>query len=143
MRRGFTLLEVLVASTVMAFAVVGLLSLINTSLRNASRVSDYDRAALIAKRKMDELLLDPKLPKLTVLEGVFDPNAGGSLQGGWRARVQPFEMPPNPGPNTWFLEQIQLEVWWMNGAARKTLAIEAFKRATLTGEDVQNGLVPK
>ena len=36
-RRGFTLLEVLVASLIMAIAVAGLLSNLSTSLRNADR----------------------------------------------------------------------------------------------------------
>ncbi len=63
--RGFTLLEMLVATLIMGIAVVALLSNISTSLRHASRVTDNDRAALAAKRKMDELLLDTRFsPRL-------------------------------------------------------------------------------
>ena len=53
--RGFTLLEVMVATTIMAIAVVGLLSSLSASLRNAARLTDNDRSALLARRKMDEL----------------------------------------------------------------------------------------
>ena len=59
---GFTLLEVLVATMIMAIAVVGLLGNLHTSLRNTDKLADYDRAALFAQHKMDELLLEPGLP---------------------------------------------------------------------------------
>ncbi len=57
-RRGFTLLEVMVASLIMGIAVAGVLSGLAGAARNASRLTDYDRATLVAKQKMDELLLD-------------------------------------------------------------------------------------
>ena len=59
-RAGFTLLEVLVATTIMAIAVSGLLASLSTSLRVASRLTDYDRATLLAREKMDELLVNEK-----------------------------------------------------------------------------------
>ena len=43
-RRGFTLLEVMVATTIMGIAVVTLLSALSTSVRNATRLTDYVRA---------------------------------------------------------------------------------------------------
>ena len=89
--RGFTLLEVLVATLIMAVAVTGLLSALSTSLRTASRLTDYDRAGLLARQKMDELLLANKLPKLAPFEGTWDPALTGGLKMGWRARVSPFE----------------------------------------------------
>lgn len=95
-RRGFTLLEVMVATTIMGLAVVGLLSGISQSLRNADRVTEYDRAALLARSKMDELLLNYQLPKNTVISGEFPPPVVGGKQGGWRAKITPFEVPPNP-----------------------------------------------
>lgn len=128
--RGFTLLEMLVATLIMGVAVVGLLSSISTSLRNAGRLTDYDRAALAAKRKMDELLLDSRLPKLAVIEGRFDPATEG-MEGGWRARLAPFEMPPRAGPGTAILERLELEIWWMSGERRRSLTLEGFRRSVI------------
>jgi len=134
-RRGFTLLEVLVATAIMATAVVALLGNLSTSLSNASRLSDYDRAVLLARRTMDELLLQPNLPRMSVLEGVYDAAATG-VRGGWRARLALFERPPGSAPGTPALERIELEVWWEGAAGRRTLALEAFRRTVLRPEDL-------
>ncbi len=137
-RRGFTLLEVLVATVIMATAVVALLSNLSTSLNNAARLTEYDRAALLARRTMDELLLQPNLPKLTAIEGNFDPESTGT-QGGWRALVTPFERLPQAAPGTMALDRIELEVWWMSGGQRRTLSLEAFRTVVLRPEDLALG----
>ena len=49
----------LVATLIMGMAVVGLLSAISTSMRNAARLTDYDRVAMLARAQMDALLLEP------------------------------------------------------------------------------------
>ena len=46
---GFSLLEVIVATALMGLTVVGLLSLTTQSLSNASRIREYDRAAMLAR----------------------------------------------------------------------------------------------
>src|SRR5258708_5327142 len=97
-RRGFTLLEVLVATTIMGVAVVTLMSGLSISVRNASRLTDYDRAALIGRAKMDSLLADPKLPLNDVIEDKIDPVMLGGARGGWRARLTPFEIPEGAPP---------------------------------------------
>ncbi len=135
-RRGFTLLEVLVATVIMAIAITGLMSAISTSLRSAARLTDYDRAVMFARQKMDELLIAAKVPKLTPFEGTWDESITGGLPIYWRARLSPFEMPPNPGPGAPFLERIQLEVWWMNGDKRRSFALEGFRRSILAPEDM-------
>jgi general secretion pathway protein I len=138
--RGFTLLEVLVASTLMAIAVVGLLGSLRTSLGNASRVTDYDRAVGLARRQMDTLLALRPLPKGVPMEGEFPVQETGGVPLGWRARVTPFEssadpgMPPQPGMR--ILERIELEVWWNRGEARRTLNVEAYRPAIATPADV-------
>jgi general secretion pathway protein I len=133
-RRGFTLLEVLVATTIMAIAVVGLLSALSASMRNAARLTDYDRAALVARRKMDQLLLDQSLARFAVVEGAWDRAAAG-VEGGWRARVTPFETPPRAGAGSLVLDRIELEVWWMSGERRRSFTLEGFRRGILRREE--------
>jgi general secretion pathway protein I len=127
-RRGFTLLEVLVATTIMGVAVVTLLSALSTSVRNATRLTDYDRAALLARAKMDALLVDPALPKQTVLDLPLDAALLGGAKGGWRAQVTPFEQGPGDRPG---LERIQLEIWWMSGTQRRSFGLDGFRRTVL------------
>jgi general secretion pathway protein I len=135
-QRGFTLLEVLVATLIMGIAVVGLLSAISGSTRSAARLTDHDRAALLARTKMEDLLVNRLPPSVGILQGPFDPALMGGLQGGWRARFSLFEMPPAPGPGTLVLERVELEVWWMSGEQRRTFALEGFRSKPLRPEDV-------
>jgi general secretion pathway protein I len=135
-QRGFTLLEVIVASVIVAIAVAGVLSALSSSMRNAARLTDYDRSAMLARRKMDELLVERKLPKFVQLEGRWDPALTNNRESGWNARIQPWEMPPNAGLNAPVLDRIELEVWWMEGGRRRTFSLEAFRRGQLSATDL-------
>ncbi|MCC7176623.1 MAG: type II secretion system protein [Bryobacterales bacterium] len=128
--RGFTLLEMLVATAVMGLAVVGLLSNISTSLQHAARLTEYDRAALIARRTMDELLLDSRMPYAIPVERRFEPSRTG-MEGGWRAVLSRFEAPPLTPPGTPVLDRLELEVWWMSGARRRSISLEGFRRGVV------------
>ncbi len=130
-RRGFTLLEMLVATAIMGIAVVGLMANLSASLRNAARLTDYDRAALLAHEKMDELLIDPQLPKVAILQGVFDRTLTGDTEAGWSARLTPFELPPNALPGSDILERLELQVWWGPERNRRTLALEGYRRGVI------------
>ncbi|MBI1896125.1 MAG: type II secretion system protein [Acidobacteria bacterium] len=133
-RRGFTLLEVLVATVIMAIAVGGLLSSLSTSMRNASRLTAYDRAAMLARHKMDELLATRPLPMMATIEGQWP-----EMEAGWRARMTPFDFPPGAGPQTPVLERIELEVWWMQGREHRTFTLDAFRRSPLTEKAIAAG----
>lgn len=124
-RRGFTLLEVLVATLIMGIAVAGTLSGIAAAARNATRLTQYDRATLLAKQKMDELLLDTSFTG--VRDGIFNPAQTGGVNIGWHANVAAFESGPGPG----ILDRVELEIWWMDGATRRVFALEGYRRARL------------
>jgi len=135
--RGFTLLEVMVATVIMAAAVIGLMGDITASMRNAERVTNRDRAALLARSKMDELLTNPLLPLDTPIHGEFDPSLTGGVPGGWTARLTRFEMPPNAAPNQQSLDRISLEIWWMANNERRTFSLSGYRAHVLRPEDFQ------
>jgi general secretion pathway protein I len=132
---GFTLLEVLVATAIMGIAVAGVLNGLATSARNAARLTAYDRATLLAKSKMDELIANQKIPRKIPVEGTFDPAMAGAAAG-WRAVVTPFETAPGAGPGMWVLDRIQLEIWWMDGPIRHAFSLEAYRRGLLQPGDL-------
>lgn len=134
-QRGFTLLEVLVATLIMGIAISGVLGALSASSRNAARLSDYDRATLLAKSKMDELLADQNAPRRVPMLGNFDPSLTNGNQAGWRAVVAPYEAAPGAGAGMWVVDRVELEVWWITGDARHTFALEGFRRSMLRPDD--------
>jgi prepilin-type N-terminal cleavage/methylation domain-containing protein len=137
---GFTLLEVLVATLIMGIAVAGILGGLSASARNAARLTDYDRATLLAKSKMDELLADQKIPRRIPMEGVFAPALAGGVTAGWRARITPFENAPGAGPGRWVLDRVELQIWWFTGPVdsptRHEYTLEGFRRGMLQPGDM-------
>lgn len=136
-RRGFTLLEVLVATAIMGVAIAGIMSGLAQSTRNAARLIQYDRAALLAQQKMDELLADDSLPRTAPVGGLFPPAQTAGLQAGWRARVSPFEtLSGRLGFGGWVVDRIELEIWWMDGGVRRSFSLEGYRRGILRPEDL-------
>jgi general secretion pathway protein I len=130
-QRGFTLLEVLVATVIMGVAVTGLLSALSAAARNAAHLTGYDRMTLLAKSKMDELLVNQSLQRNIPFSGTFDPALAGGSTAGWTAVVTPFEKAPGAGVGQWVLERIALEIWWMDGSTRRAFSLEGFRRSIL------------
>ncbi len=108
-KRGFTLLEVLVATLVMAIAVAGLMGAISTSIRNAARLTDHDRGVQLGHQKMDELMIATGLQKGVPFQGTWGPEVTGGSEIGWVARLTPVELPKSPGVGRPFVERIELE----------------------------------
>lgn len=136
--KGFTLLEVLVATLIMGIAVAGVMNGLAGATRNAARLTDYDRATLLAKQKMDELLMDRSAPRNTRMAGEFDPSQAPG-KAGWAAMVTPFEAVPGAGPGMWAADRVELEVWWLTGPltapTRHTFSLEGFRRGVLQAGD--------
>lgn len=136
-KRGFTLLEMIVASTVMAIAVVGLLSGIAGATRNAVRLRDYERVVQLARMQMDFLLADRTV--LGPRSGNFDAQQTGGMAAGWQSRVSPSQMPPNPAQGQPVLDRIELQIWWMQGEQRRTFTLDAYRTRFLSGNSSDPG----
>jgi len=130
-QRGFTLLEVLVATAIMGIAVAGILSALAASSRNVVRLTQADRAVILARTKMDELLVNDGLPRRAFFEGQFSPAEAGAMPAGWRALVTPIEANPGMVDLNWVIDRIELEIWWMDGATRHSFSLEGYRRTLL------------
>lgn len=124
-RRGFTLLEMLVASAIMAVALVGLMAGLSGATRNAARLRDYDRVVQLARLRMNDVLADDQAAGS--LGGTFPPDLVGGMQAGWTAVVQKVQEGPDPVVGNFALDRVQLQVWWMNGDKRRTFALEGYR----------------
>jgi len=135
-RAGFTLLEVLVATVIMGIAVAGLIAGLSQSVKNASRLTDYDRAAMLARTKMNDLLLDVNLPFDGTVEGLFGADQSGGIPSGWRASLRPFDVPPRAQPGTVILQRVALELWWQpSSGTRRAIQLESYRRMTIPRPD--------
>ncbi|HEY2844052.1 MAG TPA: type II secretion system protein [Bryobacteraceae bacterium] len=130
-QRGFTLLEALVATMIMGIAVAGILDALAASSRNVSRLTQSDRAVLLARTKMDELLVSDSLPRNQFVEGVFSAAEAGAVSAGWRARVTPIEAAPGAVDFNWVIDRVELEIWWYDGGTRRSFSLEGYRRSLL------------
>jgi len=130
-QRGFTLLEALVATMIMGVAVAGIMDALAASTRNVTRLTQADRAVLLARTKMDELLANDTLPRKTFMDGQFSAAQSGTMTGGWRARVTPIEAAPEASDLNFVIDRIELEIWWMDGSTRRSFSLEGYRRALL------------
>jgi len=138
-KRGFTLLEMIVATTIMGIAVVGLLGALSTATRNAARLQDYDRAVQLGRVRMNELILDRSLPLNAMVSGIFDPSQTGGVEAGWRGRLSLFELPPRPAVGETAIDRLELEIWWVSGPGRRTFTLDAYRSRTIKPEDLAPG----
>lgn len=126
----------LVASTIMAIAIVGLLSGIGGATHNAARLRDYDRVVQLARLRMNELMADVTLPRDQVLSGTFDPRLTGGLEVGWQARLTTAEMPPTPATGQPCLQRIELQIGWMAGDQKRSFTLDSYRSHILRPGDL-------
>jgi general secretion pathway protein I len=85
-RAGFTLIEVLVALTIVAFAFVALLGLHNRNLAMVARDQDLTDSLLLARQLITEMEVDEKWPDLGVRQSEY----AGFV---WERDVEETELP--------------------------------------------------
>jgi prepilin-type N-terminal cleavage/methylation domain-containing protein len=118
-RRGFTLLEVLVAVSIIGIAIVVILQLFSANLRNISDSSDYVEAATRAEVKMRETLDNDSLLEKSYSEITND---------GYRMDVAVTETLKERTENLQVrLFEIALTVHWTKGAKEKSMTLKSMK----------------
>lgn len=132
-RRGFTLIELLVATAILGIAVAALLGALSDSLRASVRVSEYDKSTLLAKQKMEELLVDSRFPRFQLVQGKFSETSG------WSARRAPWDYSRPAGVGASVIDRTEMEVWWMSGSNRRSIKLEGYRRGILQPEDFAGG----
>ncbi len=110
------------ATLIMGIAVVGVLSALSTSMRAASRLTAYDRAVMLGRSKMDELLIDKTIPFGASVEGAFDDRTG------WSAHFTPYVVKQGSPPGSPVLERVELEIWWTTNGDRQTFPLDGYRR---------------
>jgi prepilin-type N-terminal cleavage/methylation domain-containing protein len=108
--KGFTLLEVLVAVTIVGLGVVAVLQVFSLGLRLGARSTTSTEAVTYGARVMDELLARKKL---------FEGSDSGTLgaAGRWRSQVQALR-DSSPSLNlssNWELKEVAVEMTVMEG----------------------------
>lgn len=114
MKRGFTLLETLVAVAVLGTAVAAATGVLSTSLRNVGRSEDYQRAVLLARAQMNELLALPSWRNGQAWRGEW----GANFQ--WTARAE--RVPQRAGDRD--LMRLVLIGIWKTSRGERTLELE-------------------
>ncbi len=118
-RRGFTLLEILVALVILGTAVVIVLQLFSSGLRSIHASEDLALASLQAEAKMQEILEDPALDEKTSTD---------TTDSGYRFDVAVTEALKERTENlTIKTLQVDLTVRWMTGSRERSLTLRSLK----------------
>jgi type II secretion system protein I len=106
--RGFTLLEVMVAVTIMSMVLVTLIGLKNSSMQDVALAEHITTATMLAKAKMLETI---KSGKLDPVEEDGEYPAGENLmEYTWKRTISKI-----PVPNGSFLTEIRVATLWKEG----------------------------
>jgi type II secretory pathway pseudopilin PulG len=119
---GISLLEVLMAISLLGISFATIFSGLSAALRTTDRLDRFDQANDFAARTLSELVLDPSLAAGQV-------RSGASPSGiGWQATTQLVDTRPLSGPdNPAQLVRITLEVFWRTRSGRQSLTLETLK----------------
>jgi type II secretory pathway pseudopilin PulG len=117
-----SLLEVLMAISLLGVSFVTIFSGLSAALRATGRLDAFDRGNEFATQKLNELFLDPTF-------GADQMRYGTSPSGiEWEARTELLNQRPLPGSQkSAQLVRINLEVSWRTRSGRQSLSLESLK----------------
>ena len=119
---GFTLLEVVVAMTIVGIGVVTLLEIFSTGLRLGSRSSATTEAMTYGRQAMDEILLRRKIE-----EGA--PQGSLNERARWKLGIEPVREPPDTLSlsSAWELKEITLDMRVTNAGRDRPVELRTYR----------------
>jgi general secretion pathway protein I len=119
--RGFTLIETLVAISLLAISLVIILQLFSGGLKSSRLSDEYTRGIFHAREKMDEILLAGELT-----EGIINGEFGDGFK--WKAEALRFSIEESSDIKLPFQAfNIKVDVTWDAGGQEKRFTISAMK----------------
>lgn len=119
--RGFTLVETLVAISILAISMVVLMQLFSGGLKSSRLSDEYTRGIFHAREKMDEILLAQDLTQGAI---------GGEFEDGfrWKAEAVQIDIAEAKGVRLPFRTfTITVDVTWDAGGGEKHFTVSAVK----------------
>jgi prepilin-type N-terminal cleavage/methylation domain-containing protein len=106
--QGFSLMEVLVAITIVGIVYATLFSLMSTSLKNIGRIEEHEKLTRLGQLKLNELVLSVNQGKIpAVSSGQFDDKYS------WKFHIEPVRFGEILNiPRDYALATIRLSVFW-------------------------------
>ena len=121
--RGFSLLEVLVAFTILAMLLGALFQVFSSGLRAARAGDSYTRATVIAQSRLAALGVEYPLQ-----EGTFSGSVDDTFH--WRVIVRPYVDDQLPaGSGVPLPLSVDVEIFWEEGGGARSLSLTSMRLA--------------
>jgi prepilin-type N-terminal cleavage/methylation domain-containing protein len=121
-KRGFTLIEVMVAAAVLGITATALFGLFSTSLLNLGKLEDLHRYHLAGEEIMNRVILLPTLPA----EGRAEGNIA-RLGARWVASVTPWIPETLEGTPADAVMKVDIEILWPGRSGEQSLRLETVR----------------
>jgi prepilin-type N-terminal cleavage/methylation domain-containing protein len=122
---GFTLLEVIVATAIVALVFVAMMEIFSSGLRTEGQADEYATAMQHATRVMNDLLLNTRQPETAQYDGRFDDGAV------WHATAEPYlspdELPDSPHNLPIVRMLLRVKVTWQFRGAPRQVELQSLK----------------
>jgi general secretion pathway protein I len=123
-QRGFTLIEIVVALSILGVGLIVIIELFAGGLRLGRTSEEFSKAVSLARMKLEEVSLNPVLQEGSET-GEFDKDFR------WQVAVKkmdilPVERPPEFQPLVEFY-RVKVEILWKSGSKERIAGIETYK----------------
>ena len=122
-RRGFTLLEIVVAMAILSIGLVVIIELFGGGLRLGRTAEEYTKAVGYARMKMEELSMAQSMEE-GIQEGEFDRDVRWQLEAKKVDLLPPRDTDYQPPVE---LYQVRLDVLWKSGSRERFMGVETYR----------------